>query len=115
MLESLKDGYDLFKLYGTDKVLHLCGVAVHPSLGRQGLASELYSLSIDLAASSGAGAIAVVCASKYTIRALTKFGLITHSKIDYASYEYQGVRPLAGCSKLLADHSEARFMSSKLP
>ncbi len=115
ILERLEDGCDLFQLYGTDKVLHLFAVAVHPSLGRQGLASHLYNLSIDLAAAAGAGAIAAVTFSKYTIRVTTKLGFKAYKKIDYASFEYRGKRPLADCSELLVDHSEVRFMSRKLP
>ena len=115
ILGSLGDGCDLFKLYGTDKVLHLFAVAVHPSQGQQGLASRLYNLSIELAVSAGAGAIAVEALSEYTIRATTKLGFQVHNVIDYASFEYHGKRPLADCTELLADHSEARFMSRKLP
>lgn len=115
ILGSLGDGCDLFNLYGTDKVLHLFAVAVHPSQGRQGLASRLYSLSIDLALSAGAGAIAVEALSEYTIRATTKLGFQVHKVIDYAAFEYHGKSPLADCSNLLGDHPEARFMSRRLP
>lgn len=114
IVEKLKDGCDLFQLYRTNKVLHLCGVAVHPSQARKGLASYLYNLSIGLASSAGAGAIAVVTVSTYTIRATTKCGFQVQNKIDYAAYEYNGKRPLADCSKLLLNHSEARFMTQKL-
>ena len=114
-LGGLGDGFNLYEMYETDKVLHLFAVAVHPSQARRGLASRLYRLSIELALTAGAGAIAVEAFSQYAIRATTKLGFEVHKVMSFDSFEYHGKRPLAECTELLAEHPEARFMARRLP
>lgn len=113
VLGGLGEGIDLFKLYKTDRVLHLFAVGVHSQYGRQGLASRLYQLTIELALSAGVGAMALEAVSEYAYRAASKLGFTVLRVIDYATHEYKGGTPLKDCGDL--DHTAARYMARPLP
>lgn len=72
-------------------------------------------LSVQLAIQNGAGAIQVEAVSEYTARAASKLGFETLKSIDYATFEYDGIHPLAGKEKMLSEHPAARFMARPLP
>ena len=113
VLGGLGEGIDLFKMYKTDRVRHLFAVGVLAQYGRQGLASRLYQLSIELAISAGVGAMAVDAFSEYAYRATSKLGFTVLRVINFATYEYKGGKPLADCGDL--DHFATRYMARSLP
>lgn len=115
IFQALSDPHDLFQLYKTDKVLDTRFVAVTPDFGRKGLATKLMELSIQLAIQKEAGAIQVEAVSEYIARAAAKLGYTTLTSVDYATFEYDGIKPLAGNVEMLADHPTARFMARRLP
>ena len=105
----------LFSLYQTDFVFHMCIVAVSEEYARRGLATKLNEVSVHLAIQSGAGVMKAEAISEYAIRGLAKFGFAPIKTIDYATYQYKGVKPLAGNQELLAEHPVARLMVRRLP
>ena len=115
LLQALSDPNNLFHLYKTDKVLDTRFVAVLPDFGRKGLATKLMELSIQLAIQKETGAIQVEAVSEYIARAADKLGYTTLTSVDYASFEYDGIKPLAGNVEMLVDHPTARFMALRLP
>lgn len=106
---------NLFPLYQTDYVFHMCIVAVSEQYARRGLATKLNEVSVQLAIQSGAGVMKAEAISEYAIRGLAKFGFAPIKTIDYATYQYKGVKPLAGNQELLAEHPVARLMVRRLP
>jgi len=115
ILQTLTKDHNLFTLYETDKVLDIIIVTVSSDFGRKGLATKLMELSIQLAIQSGAGAIQVEAVSEYTARAASKLGFEILKSIDYATFEYDGIKPLAGKEKMLSEHPAARLMARRLP
>ncbi len=95
VLQSLNKDVDLWKLCETDRIFHFCVAAVNEKYGRRGLAMKLRELSIELAVQSGAGAIATEPINCNSVRGLTKLGFNTVKTLDYATFEFRGVRPLA--------------------
>lgn len=115
IMQALTEDHDLFSLYKTDKVFEIRIVAVSSDFGRKGLATKLMELSIQIAIQNGAGVVETEAVSEYTSRAATKLGFITLKSIDYATYEYDGIKPFAGNEDMLKEHPTARFMVLPLP
>ncbi len=112
---ALKQDVDLYDLYQTDVLIHFCMVSVDEQYGRRGLATKLIELAISLASQCGAGAIKAEALSNYAAKGFAKLGFITHKTIDYASFEYKGVKPLLENEKLLAEHRAATLIARRLP
>jgi len=112
ILRALSDHKDLFDLYKTDKVLDTRVVAVSPEFGRKGLATKLMELSIQLAVQKEAGAIQVQAVSEHIARAAAKLGYTTLTSVDYASFEYDGIKPLSGKVEMLAG-SQPNFLHNR--
>lgn len=110
---ALKQSVDLYDLYQTDLLIHFCMVSVDEQYGRRGLATKLIELAIPLASQCGAGAIKAEALSDYAARGFAKLGFTTHKTIDYASFEYKGVKPLLENEKLLAEHRAATLMARR--
>lgn len=115
ILEALPEGFDLFTLYETDKIMEIFMVVVAQPFTKRGLATKLMQCAIELAARSGAGAIQMEAVSDYSARAALKFGFTSLKSIDYATFEYNGIKPLAENRELLAEHPTAHFMVRRLP
>ncbi|EFX76241.1 hypothetical protein DAPPUDRAFT_249096 [Daphnia pulex] len=114
LLGDLEEGIDLFTTFSTKKILALAMMAVDKSYGQLGLATTLVSLSLDLAKANGAGAVKVCAVSQHAARVAAKNGLETIRTIDYATYEFNGEKPLAQLTDLLAEHSVAVLMARRL-
>lgn len=115
ILNALTKDHNLFTLFKTDKVFEIAIVAVSSDYGKKGLATTLMELSIQIAIQNGAGAAQVEALSEYTARAASKLGFTVLKSIDYATFEYEGVTPLAGNEEMLSEHPAARFMARRLP
>jgi hypothetical protein len=111
LLHDLEHGIDLFTTYNTKKVFALGILSVDQKYGRLGLATKLVNLSLELAKANGAGAVKCSVVSQHAAKAAIKNGLETIRTIDYATYEFNGNKPLAKFTDLLAEHSLARFMT----
>lgn len=115
ILVSLHEGYDIYSMNNVDRVLRFSITSVSKPYQRFGLATKLFELSIDLAKVHGAGAIKVEAMSEYATRALIKLGFTVVKSIDYATYEYNGTRPLLALADQLDGHCTARLMTLRLP
>lgn len=115
MLTAIESSCNIFELYETDRALLFYIVAVSSEFGRLGLASHLYQLSLKMAVANGLGAAEVAAFSDYAARAAAKLGFTTLTELNYASFEYKGTTPLAGCKKLLDEHPSVRLMARRLP
>lgn len=115
ILEALPEGFDLFTLYETDKVIEIFMVVVAQPFTKRGLATKLMQCAIELATHCGAGAMQMEAVSDYSARAALKFGFTSLKSIDYAAFEYNGIKPLADNKELLAEHPTAHFMVRRLP
>lgn len=113
-LQDLTKDHDLFTIYRTEKVLAIDIVAVSSDFCKKRLATKLMELSIQLAIQSGAGAAQMEAVSEYTARSATKLGFTTLKAIDFAKFEYNGLKPFAGNEKMLSEHPTARFMARRL-
>lgn len=114
LLTDLEKDIDLFTKYNTNKILKLAIMAVDKQYSGLGLGSLLVKMSIDLAKNYGAGAVAVTAVSEAAARVAAKNGLVTLRTIDYATYEVDGVKPLANKTNLLAEHRVAQFMARSI-
>ena len=114
LLGDLEEGIDLFTTFNTKKILALAMMAVDKSYGQLGLATTLVSLSLELAKANGAGAVKVCAVSQHAARVAAKNGLETIRTIDYATYEFNGEKPLAHLTDLLAEHPFALFMARRI-
>jgi len=114
VLIAMNQDVDLWKLYETERIFHFCAVTVHENYGRRGLAMKLNELGVQLAVQSGAGAIASEAVNCNAARVLAKLGFSTVKTLDYANFEFRGVKPLADNEELLSQHPIASLMVRKL-
>jgi hypothetical protein len=114
LLDDLERGIDLFATYNTKTIFELWILSVDKTYGQLGLATELTRLTLDLAKANNAGAVICLAVSQYSAKAAAKNGLETIRTIDYATYEFNGDKPLANLTDLLAEHPVARFMARRL-
>lgn len=114
LLGDLEEGIDLFTTFKTKKILALAMMAVDKTFGQLGLATTLVRLSLELAKANGAGAVKVCAVSQHAAKVAAKNGLETIRTIDYATYEFNGVKPLAHLTDLLAEHPVALFMARQI-
>ncbi len=115
LFEELNREVDLFARYETDRIFHLCMVAVSDQYGRRGLATKLNELAVKLAVQCGAGAIKAEAVSEYPARSAIKQGFDLIKSIDYATFVYDGLRPLASVQELVQQHPTVRLMARRLP
>lgn len=115
LLDALKKNADLHEKYETNRILHLCMIAVSEQHCGEGLATKLNELSMDLAIQGGAGAIKTEAVSEYAAKSVAKLGFTVISSIDYATFEFNGTKPFADNADLLAEHPTARLMARRLP
>lgn len=115
LLGALEADIDLFTKYNTEKILSLAMMAVDKSYGQLGLASTLVELSLEVARANGAGAVKVCAVSEYAAKVAAKHGLETLRAIDYATFEFNGDKPLAYLTDLLSEHPVARLMVRRIP
>ncbi|KAI9565531.1 hypothetical protein GHT06_009323 [Daphnia sinensis] len=114
LLTDLEAGINLFTTFNTDKVLSLAMMAVDKNYCKLGLATTLVGLSLELGKANGAGAVKVCAVSQYAAKVAAKHGLETLRTIDYATYEFEGGKPLAHFDALLAEHPVAAFLACRL-
>ena len=112
--EALEEGIDLFEKYNTEIFLYLSMMAVDKMFGGLGLASKLVELSLELAKAHGAGAVKALVVSDFAAKVAAKQGLETIRTIDYATFEFNGDKPLAYLPDLLSEHPVARFMVRRI-
>lgn len=115
LFEELNREVDLFSRYETDRIFHLCMVAVSDQYGRRGLATKLNELAVRLAVQCGAGAIKAEAVSEYPARSAIKQGFDLIKSIDYATFVYDGLTPLASVQELVQQHPTVRLMARRLP
>ena len=113
-LEELYRGVDLFEILDVDKIFHLAIVAVSSDYARQGLASKLFKMSLNVAAELGIGAAKTEAGSAYVAKVATKYGFVSYKNLDFASIEYNGDKPLAD-AKGMGEHATAHLMARHLP
>lgn len=89
-------------------------MAVDKSHCKLGLATTLVGLSLELGKANGAGAVKVCAMSQYAATVAAKHGLEKLRTIDYATYEFNGEKPLAHLADLLAEHPVASFLARRL-
>ena len=111
---ALKQGVDVFSQAGTDAVFHLGVLCVREDFCRLGLAKKLIQLTIELASTTNAGAIDVEATNEYSVKPLAQLGFVPLKSIEYAKFEYQGIRPLENVPELI-DHPAAHHMALYLP
>lgn len=104
---------DFFAMFQTERIFHIVIITVIEQYGRQGLATKMNKLSLQLALQNGAGAAKVETISAYAARSFLKLGFEVFKTIDYATLEVLGTTPLAG-DEMLADHPEANLMARRL-
>jgi hypothetical protein len=114
LLDDLERGIDLFATYNTKTIFELWILSVDKTYGQLGLATALAGLSLDLAKANNAGAVICSAVSQYSAKAAAKNGLETIRTIDYATYEFNGDKPLANLTDLLDEHPVARFMARRI-
>lgn len=115
LVSSLEKGIDVFTIYKTNKTLILQMLGVHQQYCGLGLGSTLVKLSLELAEKHGAGAVAVVALNEAAAKLAANNGLESLRTIDYATFEVNGVKPLANEAKLLAEHRVAKLMARSIP
>ncbi len=115
ILQALTSDHDLFTLYNTDKVFEIAVVAVSTDYGRKGLATKLMEFSIQIAIEIGAGVVKVEAVSEHSAQIASKLDFTVLKSIDYATFEYDGIKPLAGNDEMLSEHPTARLMARRLP
>ena len=115
ILQALTSDHDLFTLYNTDKVFEIAVVAVSSDYGRKGLATKLMEFSIQIAIEIGAGVVKVEAISEHSAQIASKLDFTVLKSIDYATFEYDGIKPLAGNYEMLSEHPTARLMARRLP
>lgn len=115
LFAELSRGVDLFDMYGTDRIFHLCMVAVSEEYSRRGLATKLNELSVEMAIQSGAGAMKAEAVSEYPARSAIKQGFSVINSINYANFLYAGTTPLANVPELVQEHPTVRLMARRLP
>lgn len=111
MIEALSQDVDLFDLHKTDKIINFHVVAVMPLYSRLGLATKLFQLSMDLANRKGIAAAKIEAFSSFAANAAAKLGFVTVKSIEYATFEYQGIKPLENVPELNQLHPSVRLMS----
>ncbi|EFX79773.1 hypothetical protein DAPPUDRAFT_319214 [Daphnia pulex] len=114
IIDDLERGIDLFTTYNTKTIFELWIMSVDKTYGQLGIATALASLSLDLAKANNAGAVKCLAVSQYSAKAAAKNGLETIRTIDYATYEFNGDKPLANLTDLLAEHPVARLMARRI-
>jgi hypothetical protein len=114
LLDDLERGIDLFATYNTETIFELWILSVDKTYGQLGLATELTRLSLDLAKANNAGAVKCLAVSQYSAKAAAKNGLETIRTIDYATYEFNGDKPLANLTDLQEEHPVARLMARRI-
>ena len=114
LIDALEQGIDLFEKYNTEKVFYLAMMAVDKTFGGLGLASKLVEFSLELAKANGTGAVKVCAMSDFAAKVAAKQGLETIRTIDYATFEFNGDKPLAYLPDLLSEHPVARFMARRI-
>ena len=113
-MAALYKNLDLFTILECDQIFHLTIVSVSPNYAKQGLATKLYQLSLDLIApTTGAGGVKTEAGSIYVARLATKLGFNTYKTLEFASIEYEGRFPLAN-KEGIEEHSTARLMARRL-
>lgn len=112
--EALKKDVDLFALYQTDKIIQFSMMAVDKQYVHQGVGLQVLELAIARARESGAGAIKAEGINHVITRNFTKFGCTAHKTIDYATFEYKGVKPLSENKELLSEHPVATLVALRL-
>lgn len=114
MMDDLTKDFDLFETFKTDKVFCMVILSVDPSYGRLGLGATLVEMSLELARSCGAGGVNVYTFSDYAARIASKHGMETLKSIEYATFKFNGDRPLACEEDLLKDHSAVHYKARNL-
>jgi hypothetical protein len=89
-------------------------MSVDKTYGQLGLATALAGLSLDLAKANNAGAVKCLAVSQYSAKTAAKNGLETIRTIYYATYEFNGDKPLDNLTDLLDEHPVARFMARRI-
>lgn len=112
-LAELYRDVDLFSLFDTDKIFNLAIISVSSEYTKQGLATELYKLSLQVAKDLGVEVVKTEAGSEYVAKAVKNLGFSTFKALDFASVEYNGTRPLANAPGM-GDHKIARLMARRL-
>ncbi len=110
VLENIHRQVDVFSLYNTEKKMEFSIVAVNKNFGRQGLASKLMELSLEIARENGVGVVWTEALSEYTAKLASKFGFDTLKSINYDDFWFEGKKPLAN----IPGHRNGRLMARKI-
>ena len=113
--KELYKGIDLFALLETDRFFHLGDLTVSCDYARQGLATKLYQLSLEIAVKLGVPAAKTYAASTYTAKLAAKLGFSTFNTVDYATLEHKGTMPFTKYPDVLVDHPSVLLMARRLP
>ena len=110
VLKEIHQHVDMFNIYETDKKMEFSIAAVDERYSRQGLASKLMELALEIAKEAGAGVIWTEALSAYTAKVANKFGFDTLKSIDYSEFRFEGYTPLAN----IPGHRTGHLMARKI-
>ncbi|CAF1452771.1 unnamed protein product [Rotaria sordida] len=86
LMDQVMEGYDLFKLYKTDRIFHCDVINVDEKQRGQNLSTRLISKSLDKARQLGVKAAYVVCTSVFSRKAFMRHGFQIINELLYSKH-----------------------------
>lgn len=87
LMDQVLNGYDLFKLYQTDRIFHCDIINVDENQRRQNLGGKLISISLERARQLGIHAVYAICTSVFSKKAFERQGFQVINEIFYSDYD----------------------------
>jgi len=95
ILHRLCENFDLYELYGVDRVFHLVMVAVSEQYGRRGIAGRLLDLSVRVARRDGVRVVIMKAASVFAAKLAARASFQMLHEILYNEFDYNATKPFA--------------------